>query len=645
MSWSFLAPLYLIGGLALAIPIWVHLRKHRPVQPYAFPTLRFLIGSRIISHRTRNILRWIVLALRLIAFSALVLAFAEPWKHLALTSTGEVSILVLDVSASMKAGETWQIAKTKAIEWLDSENKHARTAIVLMGKSIRVLTSFEQPFETQEAALKQLIPTSESTNPEAALRFADRLIENQPAKQKKITVISDMAASAWQKVEWEHPLSPGVRIEPQGILPEPPKNVAITDIAVPRSFWQTNILFTVTATLKNFSSVSCESQATLRINDHQVKTESIHLEANEANELSFSVSPTELRTIKGSIQLQPNDLFDPDNERFFTVSAGLPTRIGRLTAKKEATDIYLRTALFPQADTSTGRYQWVSMDPQTSASIKESADVLFLDQGMQLSPARAETIKTFVNEGGSIILFLGDSDRLTDFEKTFLPIELGPKREMGALSAAQHFAQIQSTHPILRPFFLPRGGDLFQVAVQKWRSFRAVTAQHLIQLAANEDPILSLLPVGKGQVMIVAFPFSFEPGQPLWSDWPLQATFLPMIHQTLNWFEQKTSSTQDLIVGDPAPDGTATAQPGFCGSDQKAGSIRAVNIDSSESDLARWPLMNSFQRLENSDKKVPDISTTFMAQPDRGTNFTWWLLLAVTIFSFSELALANRVPR
>lgn len=651
MTWSLLAPMYLLGGLALAIPLWVHFRNRQVVRTYIFSTLRFLIGARTTTHRFRELMRWLVLAMRLLALAGLVLAFAQPWKHTTPTATGEFSVLILDVSCSMKADAAWKEAKDSALAWLAQEGAHARTAIVLMGKSPRVLCSFDLPTSEQQTALKAVTPTFEGTEPEAALRAVDRLLDTQPALKKKITVISDMAASAWRRAEWEHPLSPGVTIEPRAALANPPANTSVAEISAPPGFWQTNVPFTVTATVRNFSAEPREVQASCQVENKQVGTEKVSLAGKEAREVSFPVLPAGFKPVRGSVKIEPSDALPDDDERFFVVGSRAAGRVGRVGSNEKA-DGFLKTALSPRKNAAESRYQWIPVDPGASEPLNEKVDVVLLDQGTTLSASAAERLKTFVADGGSVVVFLGEADELAGWERDWLPIELGKKHEADALSASQHFAQVKLAHPILRPFSLPRGGDLFRVKVRQWREFKSSGSQVLIELA-NGDPILAVIPQGKGQIVVCAFPMTRE-----WSDWPVQSTFLPFIHQTLLWLEQKKPARRELLAGDAASDGTIAAKPGFTGTEQATGGILAVNVDPAESDLARWTALANFQQLENPEKTP---SQTPLAQPSAFSSqpsalstqdsardaapVIWWLLLAAALFSLSELGMANRTPR
>lgn len=645
MTWSFLAPLYLLGGLALTIPIWVHLRNRRPAQTYAFSTLRFLTRSHVVSHRWRELMRWLVLLLRLAAIAALALAFAQPWKHARIPPSGMASVIVLDVSASMQAGTAWKEAREIALRQLNQDIVPSGTAIVLMGRTPRVLASFDQPNAEKESALKSLQPTFEGTDPQAALNLADRLLAAQPAQKKQIVVISDMAVTAWQTLHWEQPLSPGITLEPHAVATAPPANLGITEVVPPRSFWQTNLPFTVSATLRNFSAEARTIRATCVADEAPSVSQELTLEGKSTREVSFKVTPKEFKTVRGVIRAEPADEFAADNERFFVVPPCRPVRVGRLGRGGPERDVFLQTALLPQAGGKSDRYRWVTVTGDNPKPLREQIDVLVLDQGLTPPPAVSDAVRQFVTSGSSVLLLLGEAAQLETWEQDWLAIEIGPRREAGTLADAQHFARINHNHPILKPFFLPRGGDLFRIKVRAWREFRAPAGESLISLASG-NPILATLGRGETRIVVFAFPFTRK-----WSDWPIQATFLPAVHRTIEWLIQRNAAGRELRVGEPGPGGASTKAPGFCAPPDASDSALAVNLDPRESDLARWTMLASFKQLENPNREaapmvVAPSTAAASARPagDR-THLLWWFLLAAMLCSLPELCLANRTPR
>ena len=79
MSLTFLAPLFLLGLLAVAVPIIVHLVNRERRNAIAFPSLMFLRRVPFRSVRRQRIRHWPLFALRCLALALLALAFARPF--------------------------------------------------------------------------------------------------------------------------------------------------------------------------------------------------------------------------------------------------------------------------------------------------------------------------------------------------------------------------------------------------------------------------------------------------------------------------------------------------------------------------------------------------------------------------------------
>src|SRR5512147_1279152 len=103
---NFVNPLFLIGGLAIAVPVLLHLIKREHARKIEFPSLMFL---RRISKRTlryQKLRHLLLLLLRVLAFLLIAFAFMRPYRDRpqASAAVGKVSnanIIVLDNSLSM----------------------------------------------------------------------------------------------------------------------------------------------------------------------------------------------------------------------------------------------------------------------------------------------------------------------------------------------------------------------------------------------------------------------------------------------------------------------------------------------------------------------------------------------------------------
>jgi hypothetical protein len=118
---SFVNPLFWIGGLAVAVPILLHLIKREHARKIEFPTLMFL---RRISKRTiryQKLRHLLLLLLRVLAFLLIVFAFMRPYreKAQAVAAVGRITnahVLVIDNSLSMGYQDRWDRAKRAAAE-------------------------------------------------------------------------------------------------------------------------------------------------------------------------------------------------------------------------------------------------------------------------------------------------------------------------------------------------------------------------------------------------------------------------------------------------------------------------------------------------------------------------------------------------
>jgi hypothetical protein len=99
---SFLYPLFLVAGLALAIPVLIHLFNLRRYKTVMFPHTRFLKNIQLKSQKQSQLKYKWLLALRLLFLASLILAFAQPFFKADKQDTGKrLQVIYLDNSGSM----------------------------------------------------------------------------------------------------------------------------------------------------------------------------------------------------------------------------------------------------------------------------------------------------------------------------------------------------------------------------------------------------------------------------------------------------------------------------------------------------------------------------------------------------------------
>jgi hypothetical protein len=141
---TFLAPLFLAGLAALAIPIIVHLTNRPRREAYAFPSLMFLARIPFRSVKRQRLRHWWLLALRIAVVALIVSAFARPLLNRlgaggAAFALGRQTVVLLDDSYSMRYGDRWQRAVAAAGRAVEEVGPNDRATIVLFDARARAL--------------------------------------------------------------------------------------------------------------------------------------------------------------------------------------------------------------------------------------------------------------------------------------------------------------------------------------------------------------------------------------------------------------------------------------------------------------------------------------------------------------------------
>src|SRR6201994_585175 len=114
---GFLTPWFLAGALAVGLPVWLHLLKRHKTTPLPFSSLMFFEKRTQSSIKHRRLRYLLLFALRALLILLLVLAFAHPYitqKILPVKRSGEVNIIAIDNSLSMRSGNRLEQAKQAA---------------------------------------------------------------------------------------------------------------------------------------------------------------------------------------------------------------------------------------------------------------------------------------------------------------------------------------------------------------------------------------------------------------------------------------------------------------------------------------------------------------------------------------------------
>src|SRR3990170_1527255 len=202
---SFLAPAFFVALGAIAVPIIVHLIQRERKRVVLFPSLMFLQRIPYQSVRRRRIRHWLLLAMRVAAILALVLAFARPFLQQAAIAAAaggarEVVIL-LDRSASMGYGDHWPRARDAAHRVVAGLGANDRATLVLFGRNAEENMRATSDRARLDAAINAARAGSDGTRFGPALKLAESILGRSPLKRREAVLISDFQKGGWGSAE------------------------------------------------------------------------------------------------------------------------------------------------------------------------------------------------------------------------------------------------------------------------------------------------------------------------------------------------------------------------------------------------------------------------------------------------------------
>jgi hypothetical protein len=236
---------------------------------------------------------------------------------------------------------------------------------------------------------------------------------------------------------------------------------------------------------------------------------------------------------------------------------------GRLGAAR-----YVASALNPNpADSSPIRPVVVSEGELAEAQLADF-DCVFLCNVAQLTASEAQRLRRYVENGGGLVVFLGDQVRPESYNAIRYPqFESDSPRSpvkpllpavIGALAANDRFGldPLEYRHAIVAPFRGREQAGLLTTPVSRYFRLRLSESDPQAEVAAalpNGDPFIVAAPLGGGRTVLVATAGSLASvdaatGEP-WTHWPTWPSFLPIVRELLAYAGAGRQNPRQQPVG------------------------------------------------------------------------------------------------
>ncbi|MDH4044901.1 MAG: VWA domain-containing protein [Gemmatimonadota bacterium] len=673
---ALLAPLFLLGLAAVAVPVILHLSQRARRDPVRFPSLAFVRRVPFKTTERRRIRDRLLFALRGIALILLAIAFARPFLERGALGTAGVAaareiVILLDGSASMGYGDRWSRAQDAVRNVARTLGPEDRATVVLFAGVPSVLGPPTGDPVQLEGYLAGIEPRGAATRYEPALDLARDLIEQSDRPQRAVVLITD-----FQRVGWDGQadlrLPAGTVLDAIAVGDDEVQNLAVVGVTLQRSPERGGRV-TIAARVANLGGRDAEVRVRLGTGEQTLHELPTRVPVGEVALVQFPDIALPTAATPGWVAVTEDALAIDDVRRF--VLRPIP-RIavlvveGRGAGEREV--LYVRRAL------AIGR------DPALVATVRTTpgpddvreADVVVLNDAPFPTGETGRALRRFLEEGGGVLWAMGPRARAIpeDLRDRLGRVGGQPVDRLSARGGVLGIADYG--HPIFTPYRNMRGSDYG--AVRVYRYWRVETADSARILAWTDDgaPILTESRVGTGRVVLWASDFGNT-----WNDLAVRAVFLPTVHEAVRYLSGHKEPPASHAIGQmlepedlgvdtatvelvlEAPDGSRfpigedrrspapLSQAGFYTLRPLAGGIGvpfAVNLDPAESDLAQLD-RPAFLAAVAGSEDGPPVTTASLSlsaeERERRQRLWWYVGLVALAILVTESLLAGVRPR
>ena len=568
---SFLAPAFLLAGMAIGLPVVFHLIRRSTRERKVFSSLMFLLPSPPRLSRRSRLEHLLLLLLRCAAVVLLATGFARPFlKHAfpeALNPAPVKRTLVLvDTSASMRRQGLWEKACGKAEALLAKASPLDQLALFTFDRQLKPLVTFEQWGATPPGHRLGLIRSSlASTQPgwasthldSALIQVAELLGETDKgtdALQKQVVVITDLQEGSQTRALQGHEWPKGVQILVERVLPASANNAGIQLVAGSAD-----------------ADYLSESAVRVRVTNASDSKREQFQAGWSGTDGTFIGKPVELYVPAGQSRVvaipapagnTPADriVLRGDDEPFDNTVFVLPPEksqttilyVGNDSATESRQPLYFLQRAFQPTRSQTIQVtaQQTSI-PLTGAAIAAAGLVIVTDL---LDGENAATLREEVSRGKTLLFAPASAAAFAGLGK-ILGLD-GLRAEERRLEGYALMGEIDFRHPLFAPFADARYSDFTKIHFWRYRRLEAgaLAGAEVLARFDNGDSAILQVVLGKGRVIILASCW-----HPTDSQLALSSKFVPLLYSLLDLGGAAVSAPRQYFVGDAVKLVTARA--------------------------------------------------------------------------------------
>ena len=536
-----IAPLFLLGALAIALPIWLHRLQTQSSERKAFSSAMLLETARQQVHVRKKLKFLLLLAARIALISLLVLTFAKPFmtvsRESVIATASGTHLVVIDTSVSMGREGVFSQARAEARRALDDAPGDALLQVIGADASLHMLSELNTDKAAQWSAVAASSPGALRLDYGEMMTGIERLVASLP---QPVTVhfVSDYQASA-MPVRFSDLVPAGVA----GFIPH------VVGTGEPFNWSIDYVRETVDGLDVGVTAAGDrERVADLKfvLNGETQDTRSLIQTGPQV--VHFDIAEFENGENRIEIQLTTDDDLQADNQWYHVVDNAPPEATPLMTLNPGALPYtYLSAAL-----ESAGAYAVESLlAGEFDARILSRYRWAVIDDIGLVDPQLEQSLIEFMAAGGNLLAFAGA--RAAALES--LPVSGHRHSATSTRDRAGEFlsiGQIDMRHPVLS-----QTDGWHSVNVARSMPLVSQDGDEVLIRLDNNEPFLIERRVGDGRLLLMPANLDNQ-----WSDLPLRPVFVSFIIEAGRYLSGVNEIARTYTTGAVLPLGLTGASSG-----------------------------------------------------------------------------------
>jgi len=529
---SLVAPLFLLGVFAVALPLWLHRLQTQSSDRKPFSSAMLLETTDRQIHVRKKLKFLALLALRIALLIIIALAFAKPlWTNpetLPGPGPDGTHLVLVDTSASMNREGVFDQAVDLAESAIESAPGGAMLQVLSAGGDVHEASNLTSDRGVHLAAVRGLRPSAARLDFGGAMAVVSRLAESLPAPVS-LHIISDFQDSGLPTRFADLVSSRISSLQTYSPLLSQPTNWSIAAIRESADG--------VDVVVSGSSSDDMTAAVSVVVNDVQAGRQEVVGPGSAT--LQFAGLPLETGDNRIQVSIQTSDDLVTDNSGYHVIKNEPPAPIPLLTLNSGGLPVtYLSAALHAGDSYRVEPIVMGEFDPRTLPRYRW----LIVDDIGSLDPRLEPALMDFVNNGGGILAFAGR--RSASAER--LPLLDNAIRAASMSSSDGEFlsvGHVDTTHPLLAAtdgWYAVNFSQTVPVIPQP-------DDQVLIRLEQDE-PLLLERRSGQGRILLVSSDLENR-----WNDLPTRPVFVSFVIEAARYLSGSDQVVRSFRAGATLP--------------------------------------------------------------------------------------------